>query len=276
MRDYSKPYISYSGYKKYLECPQAYYLEYVLRERPEVEDSRNTLNGNALHKLLEEWIQNGENDPKWLLQNCVRVWKEHHDAQKLIIWRNPDDKKQVLKKYIKWTQSLAKLVVEANIDPAMCKSEVKTDTDVIMDLDKGKTVVRLGGRIDVLRQKADGNYIFFDLKGSENRAIMQLEQIVWYAMMMGLHLKDADQPIAGGYILPGFNEIKMYRITPEAKSKLYADIVRVINAIQNEEFEGVHDDKKYWFCPVKHKCCSAPVQIPQGTGTMNLFGDIDE
>lgn len=260
----------------YQRCPAAYYADYILHERPKVEDARNTLNGNALHKLLEEWIANGENDPSWMSRNCVRVWKEHHDKQPLIIWRNDGDKKQVLQKYLTWVQRLTKLVVQAKINPEECESEVKTDTDVIMDLDKGKTVVRLAGRIDLVRKKKDGSYLFFDLKASENRDIMKLEQIVWYAMMLGLHLKDADQPIAGGYILPGFNEIKMYRITPQAKSKLYADIVNVINKIQNKEFEPSNDPKNYWFCPVKHMCCSAPASIPLNTGSVNLFGDADE
>lgn len=269
-------YISYSGYQKYLECPHAYYVEYVLRERPEVQDERNTLKGNALHQLLEEYILNGEDRPRWMLENAKRVWNEHVDSRKFIHWRHEDDKKELIASYVKWVKELVRLVDVAKIKPENCRPEFKADQILNLEVNGKVQKVKLAGRIDLLREKDNGDFIFFDLKASENRSIMKLEQITWYATLMSYYLKDDDQPLAGGYILPGFKEIKLYKIPLEAKMKLMKDIIRVLGCIQRGEFEAKPDPSKYFFCNAKHNCCSAAITGPVETGIVDLSGGSDE
>ena len=48
-----KKYLSASQVTKYLSCPQQYYREYVLDQRPEVPRSSALSVGSAVHKLVE-------------------------------------------------------------------------------------------------------------------------------------------------------------------------------------------------------------------------------
>lgn len=244
------PYLSYTGFSKYQDCPQQYYLEYIAKERPEVEDSRNSFTGSALHCLLEDYILNGEDNPSWLVKNAVPYWEKQIEESELIVWRHGSDKDELLQKMRKWSISLSSLIKEAKIKPSEWVPEFKADSDISLNGMK----VRMGGRIDLMRRKENGDTIFFDLKGSENRSIMKLDQIVWYSVLLGVYLKDMSQPVAGGYLLPGFNEVKLFKVSEAMKVDLLNRLYSAFVGIKEENFEPKPESKRCWWCSVKHAC----------------------
>lgn len=259
-------YLSYTGFTKYVECPQNYYLEYIEKKRPKVEDQRNVLNGNTLHNLLEEYIHLGKNDPRWLVHNVERVWEETLEGCEHVVWRHEDDAQELKDKAKKWSYALGKLLYDYKIDPATCEPELKADSIVQV----GKYKVKMGARLDIVMKNAYNDYAFLDLKASENRRVMKLDQIVWYSIVLGEYLGKSDQPKKGGYLLPGFNELKMYSIPMQAKVNLMNRLEAAVGGIKNGEWEPKPEDQRCFWCPVKFSCPVKGKAIPHGSGTIYL------
>lgn len=259
-------YLSYTGFKTYCDCPQQYYQSYIEKKRPKIEDQRNVLNGNTLHGLLEQYILIGENNPKWLGENIRRVWRETLDSCALVTFRHNEDAQGLLDKAIKWTATLESLLVESKLDISKCEPELKADTIVQV----GKHKVKMGARLDIVYKNSYNDYMFLDLKASENRQIMAFDQIVWYAIVLGEYLGDKTQPKYGGYVLPGFNELPVYSIPDAAKEKLLVRLEEVVTRIKAGVWTPNPDDKKCYWCPVKHVCPVKGALIPHGNGVIYL------
>lgn len=252
-------YLSYTGYMKFKDCPEQYKLEYIDRERPKVQDARNTLNGNALHLLLERWMERGEFDSQWLIDNAAQAWEEQLASEKLCIWRNPvDDKQKCFDTAMSWAENLAALVDKYKIDPATCKSEFKADTNVKL----GNHTVRLGGRIDILKTNKKGQKVILDLKCSMNRSIMKVEQLVWYATLVGIHLKNHDEPVISGWVLPGFKEVVAHPVTQRQKLLLMNDVSAAAKDILAGNFGPRPTQQRCFWCPVKHACPEEGGKVP--------------
>ena len=262
-----KIYLSYTGFTKLVECPQSYYLEYRMKERPDIQDHRNVLNGNVLHNLLEAYINNGVNDTRWLLDNLNTFWNDYVDNH-FIDFKFPveEDKKALLEKATKWTESLAKLLTDSKIDVGSCIPELKADTDVKV----GKYTVRMGARLDVVLRNDSYEYMFLDLKASENRAIMKFDQLVWYSYVLGEYVGDQSKIKACGYILPGFNEIKMYQVPQDAKNKLINRLEEALQVLEKEIWTPKPEARRCFFCPVKHACPEFGAGVPRESGIVEL------
>lgn len=266
MNNYDQ-YLSYTGFSKYVECPQSYYLEYVMRKRPPMEDQRNTLNGNAMHTLLEDYINRGEDDVQWLNDNIDRVWNATVEkADGAITWRHDDDARDLLIKVRGWTSKLAGLLENSGIKVSECEAELKADT--VVDVNGIK--LKMGARLDIVRKNSYNDYMILDLKASENKEVMKFDQLVWYAIAFGAYMGDNTQPKAGGYILPGFDTIKMYQIPQEAKDNLLKRIEEVLKRISAGVWTPNPSDKTCFWCPVKHMCPVKGQLIPHGSGLIHL------
>jgi CRISPR/Cas system-associated exonuclease Cas4 (RecB family) len=247
-------FLSYTGFTKYDSCGMAYKLEYRDAMRPDIQDGRNTLVGNAMHQLLEDYINRDIKEEEWLI-NCVDEYFEKQvKKEKFVEWRNPDDREMLIARMKLWTANLAEIMEQYNIDPRTCRAETK----IYLDTTINGTPVRLGGKIDLLRVKKDDSEIIFDLKASENKDIVKRDQITWYSLLLGMKHKDFSRHELGGYLLPGFKKpedrIKVYKITREDKQALTRRIADVIKKIEEEKFEAKPEDSKCWWCPVKHVC----------------------
>lgn len=259
-------YLSYTGFKKYVSCPQSYYQEYIERKRPPVEDQRNVLNGNALHNLLEEYINNGVNDVSWLSDNITRVWRETLDGCELVNFRHENDAQELLTKARRWTEELAILLRDSKLDVQQCEAELKADCIVQV----GDYKVKMGARLDIVHKNEYNDYMFFDLKASENRAVMEFDQIVWYSIALAEYLGDPSQPKVGGYVLPGFKEIKAYNIPPETRQNLLDRLEEVVRRIEAGIWTPKPEDKMCFWCPVSYVCPEKGALIPHGSGTIYL------
>lgn len=257
-------YLSYTGFKTYVECPQRYYLTYVERKRPKIEDQRNVLNGNAMHNLLEEYVLRGENEPHYFIENIDRVWEETLAGCDHVVWRHNEDSADLLKKARGWAANLDGLMTK--FDVAVCQPELKADTVVQV----GPYKLKMGARLDIVIKNEYNDYMFFDLKASENRAVMAFDQIVWYAIVLGKYLGNDEQPKVGGYILPGFNEIKPYKIPEKAKNNLLVRLEEVLDRIAKGIWTPLPEDKSCYWCSVKFACPVKGKLLPHGNGLIQL------
>lgn len=260
-------YLSYTGFKKYVSCPQQYKLEYIDRKRPDVEDQRNTLNGNALHNLLEEYIERGVNDTSYFTENIDRVWQETLEGCDHVVWRHDDDSANLQKKARGWAENLGSMFDTHKFDVEQCEPELKADT--VVDINGIR--LKMAGRLDVVWKTRYNDYMVFDLKASENRAVMDFDQLVWYSIVLSEYLKDPEQPKRVGYILPGFNEIPVYEVPQEAKDKLVARLYQVLTNIQRGHFPAKPEDQKCFWCSVKF-ACPAKGQLVGQSGGMVYMG----
>jgi CRISPR/Cas system-associated exonuclease Cas4 (RecB family) len=259
-------YLSYTGFMKLEECSEAYRLEYIERKRPKVEDARNNIHGNVLHNMLEEWIKRGQDDAAaWFPRNVEGAWHEQLAKEQLVVWRTPTDMQEVYEKTASWAGNLGVMLEKYKIDPNTCEPEFKADMDVKI---AGKQV-RLGGRIDILKTNKAGNKVIFDLKASINRQIMKREQLVWYSLLVGMKLKNHDEPTVAGYLLPGLEEVIMHQITREDKTALLNRIHAALTKIESKDFKPSPGSACFW-CPVKHACPVKGEAIPSGTGMIDL------
>ena len=265
MRAYDQ-YLSYSGFKCANECMQQYYLNYIMKKRPPMEDQRNTLNGNTLHNLLEEYITIGENNVAWLGENIKRVWNDTLNSCEFITFRHNDDAQELLEKATRWVSVLETLLENSGIDIARCEAELKADTIVQV----GKYKVKMGARLDIVYKSEYNNYMILDLKASENRAVMAFDQLVWYSIVLGEYLGDKSQPKGCGYILPGFNELPTYHVPEEAKIALLGRLEKAIDKIKAEEWTPTPEDKQCYWCAVKYCCPVKGKLIPHGSGLIQL------
>ena len=258
-------YISWTGFKKFVSCPQSYYLEYIEDNLPKVRDERNTLRGNTMHTLLEEYIAQGVNNTSWLMSNVDRIWNELV-SNSYVVWKHKDDEEQLKTKLYQWTQNLARILDELKIDVNKCQSEVKADSYIML----GKYKVKMGARVDLILKTKLGDTIFFDLKASENKSIMEFDQIVWYAIVMGLYLGSSTQPKYGGYLLPGFDYIKIYEVPTDAKSSLLGRLHKVVKQIDEKIWTPIPENSKCYRCPVKHACPLVGKALPHKSGLITL------
>lgn len=261
-------YLSYTGFKKLDSCAKSWELEYLQKKRPPFEDQRNVLKGNALHKLMEAYILGKQDDPRWFVDNAQEYWANEIKGAKLIKWRGADDEEKQRLKYSEWVVELARLFKKHDLQPTKLMSEFKADTATVIN----GTKIKLGGRIDVLMKTAKDDYLFLDLKGSERKEVMDFDQIVWYAYLVGLYLKDPSQPKFGGYILPGFQTLKIYRIPDLAKQRLEQRISNAIDTIESKEFPTNPSNSNCFFCPVKYVCPEFGGAIEHKSGIVDLLG----
>ena len=259
-------YLSYTGFKKYVTCPQSYYQEYIERKRPPMQDQRNVLNGNAMHNLLEEYINRNENEPEWLSANITRVWRETLDECELVNWRHADDAQDLLTKAKGWTVNLENLLRQSKLDVTKCEAELKADTIVQV----GKFRLKMGARLDIVHKNEYNDYMFLDLKASENKAVMEFDQIVWYSIALGEYLGDTSQPKVGGYVLLGFKTMPAYEIPDATKQTFLARVEEVLTRIENEIWTPKPEDKHCYWCPVSYVCPVKGALIPHGSGTIYL------
>lgn len=99
------PRISYTFLSTYKRCPQRAYWQYVKKVVPlDQINHRPFIVGLAAELLFEKWVENGYSDG-WMEQEAegIFMW---YARQKNIIYRNPEDKQQLINKLIGSVRSL--------------------------------------------------------------------------------------------------------------------------------------------------------------------------
>ncbi len=263
-------YLSYTGYSKLNACAESWQREYLLKQRPPFEDQRNVLRGNALHNMMEQYILNKKNDPQWLVDNIDKFWDAEVSKAEVIRWKSPTDQSELQQKVRAWALGLARLFHHNGLDPAQMQAEFKADCNVQL----GPHKFKMGGRIDVLMRAKDGKLFFLDLKGSENKDVVKLDQVVWYSIL--LEQFSGEPAPYGGYLLPGFpagQQFPLYRVPQEARDKMTERIVAAIDRVKADDFAPTPEDKQCFWCPVKYACTLFGGAIEHKSGVVTLGGN---
>lgn len=185
-------YLSYSGYKLYVECPRAYYHRYIAKTRPAKPDNRvNMLYGDAVGKIFEKFYA----DRMWRGSSVVEDLKSLVDPTlKRIVnyetkrggvfdWKDPKLKKgtrsleEVRKDVLETIPRGLRIIKNHRLLGKDAAAEVKLDVDL-----EGH---RIGGRADFIMTRIEphGDYVIVDGKGSKYREKYVSErQLRWYAM----------------------------------------------------------------------------------------------
>lgn len=261
-----RQYLSYTGFSKIESCPKSYELEYIKRLRPKVQDERNTIVGNTLHNALEQWLKGSDDNPDWINQNLRELWHQKIEDAKLLIWKHNDDESELFDKLVRWGKSLTSVLGQYKISPENCEAELKGDVDITIHGRK----LRLAGRIDVIKKNSKGQNIILDLKCSENRSIMKVDQLTWYSILYNLKFGADQEPVASGWILPAYRELVLHKISRTQQGLLLARIAQAYDRIQALDFPAIEEKSKCFFCPVASDCPAKNKIPPTKTGIIDL------
>lgn len=246
-------YLSATGYRTYRDCPQQYYYKYILRQKPEFEPQQNFLKGNALHHLMEGYIDGKEKRPDWFRENAPAYWNAELEA----VAKNPrhtlewgaEELAKHGELYLKWADTLAALFERYDFDPALMVSEFKADTYT----EAGGVKFKMAGRVDVMIDTTDGGLAVLDLKASANKAITDYDQVVWYSHLAGLKLGKRVDYV--GYILPAFDKVTLSYVPQAARDALMERVGKALNEINAGNLKpGDPQNTPCFFCDFKRVC----------------------
>jgi CRISPR/Cas system-associated exonuclease Cas4 (RecB family) len=187
-------YLSYSGFKRFSDCPRAYWHRYINKTKVQVPDNRvGMLYGSILGEVFELFYTKRlwrSSDPKAALLHLVGpvsekvIERETKDGMGVLDWKDPKLRKgprsmqEVLESVRDSIPNGLAIIRQHRLLGSNAQAEVKLDSDI-----KGH---RLGGRADFLMRRIQplGDTIIVDGKGSSHREKYADErQLIWYAML---------------------------------------------------------------------------------------------
>lgn len=255
-------YLSYTGYKTGRDCLHQFHGKYILREKPDEEFQDNFFKGNALHHLLEGYIDN-KADFSWVGENAENYWK----AELAAVAKKPKHKlswdaaghKKHHDLFIKWAGNLEKLLRDNNLVSTSLISEFNADTATKI----GKYRIKMAGRVDVMLETLDGKIAVLDLKASANRSITDWDQLIWYSQLV--QLKTGKVVDYVGYILPAFNEVNIHHVPQSSRDALMVRVEEFLQKVDANHFPPGHTDTApCYFCTYKYRCPRYGGAVEQG------------
>jgi len=232
-------YISYSGFKLFLMCREAYWHRYVNKTKIPADNAVNALYGSIVGEIFEDFY-------------TKKIWRRPDARQRLLTMVEPYTDREIknrLKKgdKIDWDEKRAnydsreELLVDVREAIPRGLRSVKQHkllgprADAEVKLDKRVGPHQIGGRADFIfhRVAPFSDLVIIDGKGSKWRhKYIDPMQIFWYAMLFRLHDETADK---AGFLYWRFepNEsIDWVDFNPEDLDKLQSDIVSALDGIQ--------------------------------------------
>lgn len=185
-------YLSYSGCKKYCECPRCYYHAYIAKTKPPKPDNRvGMLYGQTVGHLFEAFYNEKlwrHGAPESMLRKRAQVvlrsvmaqesksgvfdWKE---SAKMKDYKCEED---ILKDVEETVPRGLEIIRQHRLLGVDAVAEDKLDADICGN--------RLGGRADFVMRRAapHGDRVILDGKGSKHRdKYTDVRQLHWYALL---------------------------------------------------------------------------------------------
>ncbi len=271
--------LSFTGYRTFRDCPEQYYHKYIMRRKPDTEDQKNFVKGNALHHLLEKYLEQKEQRPDWFRIKAAAQWDEelaaiNKNPRHTLQWTATEAKKQKAT-YLEWASNLADIFAKFGFDPNKMVSEFVADTFTELNGIKFKMV----GRIDVMADTNNGGLCVLDLKASANKSIKDYDQVVFYSQLAEMKLgKKVDYV---GYILPAFGEVTLHYVPQEARDALMKRVGDAVVSITDAKQSGTDlipgkpKARPCFWCDLKPHCSIYGGAMEQMAGTVQL-GKHDE
>lgn len=261
-------YLSYSGYKKYLECPLAYYHSYIAKtKKPTPDDRIGMVYGSVVGNLVEDFYNLKlwkEKNPVQILlakapsalrkvmaeesKNGTFLWKDNNTYKK------PDD---ILADVIKSVPQAIEIIRRHRLLGVDAKAEVKLDSDV-----QGH---RFGGRADVImtRLAPHSDRIIYDGKGSKYRdQYVDVRQLYWYSLLNQVQRGFLPDRVA--FVFWRFDSataVDWHPVTSEHVLELREEVLAAIGQIEASKkkrlpqaFEARPSASKCRLCPYTFTC----------------------
>jgi CRISPR/Cas system-associated exonuclease Cas4 (RecB family) len=174
-------YLSYTGRKTYITCPQKYWFKYI-RKHKVTDDPRKAIFGLVMGKIFE-WFYNKK---FWTSQNPERKCLESSDLAIDIVLdekqfnrsSHPDfirDLRRDIRKFVP-------LAVKSIRGHKLLTKSSRSEVDLTIDYLKDGMSIRMGGRADFIHGPKPVWII--DGKGSVHREkFLDSEQLIWYALL---------------------------------------------------------------------------------------------
>jgi hypothetical protein len=210
-------YLSYSGFKKYDQCPYAYWHSYIGKTPPARPDDRlGSIFGSAIGVLFEEfytqrWWKKRSNCQPFMLGQVERVvddlLKKETSPGKwgspggVLLWKGYGDGRNPKALYSN-RDELVTDVKEAVVRGLRIVKHYRllgprTEAEKILDLEVEGN--KIGGRADfIIRRTAPhGDLLLLDGKGSRHRGrYVDPKQLHWYAMLYRRHFNEIPDKLA--------------------------------------------------------------------------------
>lgn len=267
-------YLSYSGYKKYDECPRAYWHSYVAKTQPPTPDNRVGMLYGSIVGVLFEYFYNRKMwklpDPTGALLSCVDEVAQNVVRQEsksgIMNWKDPKLKKGPFS----LGEVLASVREAVPNGIAIIRRHKLLGTDAVAEekLDSTINGNMIGGRCDfTMTRVTHRDRIILDGKGSAHRdKYVDVRQLLWYSML--------SQRKKG--FLPDQVAFVFWRSTPEtavdwvtptraAVEELREDVLKTIDTIEAKKKlpiakEAFHAKASPFAC----RFCSFVFACPEG------------
>lgn len=238
-------YLSYSGFKKYLECPLQYYHQYIAKTPlPEPDNRVGMLFGSTIGLIFEEFYTH----KVWEVKNPVsalrerakpafdRILAEERRRGGVFDYKGNRDYKNhqdVLQDVLNRIPAGVQTIRRHWLVGSDAQAEVKLDNKF-----RGHT---LGGRLDFLMHRAPpcNDLVILDGKGSKHRdAYVSADQLYWYSMLYRSHHRAIPDRV--GFIFWKFEGDEAVDWFPSTKEKIDEIQDAALTAISNIEKAKKH------------------------------------
>jgi hypothetical protein len=246
---------SYSSYNTYFECPLRWFWKYADKKKPkEVPDTRNTLEGGALHNLLEAYIKDKgyANHTAWLKQNTRPFFENYIKDMERCDWKSKNDKDKAYEKYLKLV-ARGVLYLNERVIGNQKYILVEPERKFVVNVAPGLTI---NGFIDLAMVTQYGGVEVVDYKGG-NPYYVSKEQLLFYGIAgMALYEGPIDSV---SFVYPGANQEKVYRFQDSDYEQLIYKLQVVGTKIkENKRVPAANSSACKW-CIFKNECEEKPL-----------------
>lgn len=264
--------ISWSQLRAHTECRQKAALIRAGR-RTRAQNLRGYFHGMVVDSIMRDWLADPDRRDGTMVtkvdEYIDRGEREAIDSGDGVVrWRNGGDR-LVLREFC--TQLLDKLepILHELVLPYRFWSAYTFRTPVIVpNLDGTPTTIVLRGEMDLLVERAPGQFVVWDLKGTKDDQYWRkvFGQLVFYDLAV---LAERQHPTCEvGLIQPMCRQpVLRWNLTAEQRRQMYAAIHAMTTDIWREHLPCKQDTEHCSVCEVAHACPRyAPV-----AGTIPLF-----
>lgn len=265
-------YLSYSGYKKYVDCPRAYYHAYVNKTVATKPDNRvGMLFGQTIGELFEDFYS----EMLWKKPDCQKILTDRAASKlnKVMIkeaktgvfdwkasakydYKCPED---ILHDVLLSIPRGLNIIRQHRLIGLDAVPEVKLDTDI-----NGH---RLGGRADFImrRVKPNDDRVILDGKGSKHREkYVDVSQLYWYSMLYRVHHSVLPDKVAFVFWRSEPDiAVDWHEVTAPAVDELQEKVLGVVSEIEATKkrlpvvmgnYEARPSESKCRFCSFSADC----------------------
>ena len=250
---------SHSRVSTYENCPYKYKLQYIDKEKPEIQNTIEAFMGGIVHQALEGLYKRKKFKQRVSKESLIKfyrdVWDKEYTDDILVVKKGLDEKnyKKMGEKFLSDYYERMKPFEEMII--------LGLETQDRMTLPDGN---QWHVRIDKLGCDSEGNYFVCDYK-TNSRMKDQEEadedrQLALYSIWVKDKFKDAKKVILKWHML-AFNKDAISERTDEQLKKLQENVCNIIKEIENAKEFPRKQSALCDYCVYKEQCPSFKHEI---------------